>query len=354
MNKAIGFPLLLLSAVVLQACGTPEDTVLRDEQNLVQSAGEIAADVQLSVAPPVVDDIWQYTIKDMAAERALVNKGDVLVQFDDEQIRQNIAKKTAELNNARQELTNRQQADAKQQQDLRIAKAEKQMLAEKDQRKASIVDHSRSALERKKMQIDAQISANDLALASLKLDKSMQQALSMQKMLESKVSRLATELAKLQADQQKMSVLAPFSGVVSYQENFSNEKFAVGDKVQFGQPVLELNQLDSLYVSAAIDEVYLARLQTGTPAQIRVDSLPDAVLTGQLRPLETAVRDKSYNDQRRVFDVKINLDQAPPEKLRPGMTARLQFGNKPERQSAATATAATAATTANNNAGSQP
>lgn len=354
MNKAIGFPLVLLSAVVLQACGTAEDTVLRDEQNLVQSAGEIAADVQLSVAPPVVDDIWQYTIKEMAAERALVNKGDVLVQFDDEQIRQNIAKKTAELNNARQELTNRQQADAKQQQDLRIAKAEKQMLAEKDQRKASIVDHSRSALERKKMQIDAQISANDLALASLKLDKSMQQALSMQKMLESKVSRLATELAKLQADQQKMSVLAPFSGVVSYQENFSNEKFAVGDKVQFGQPVLELNQLDSLYVSAAIDEVYLARLQTGTPAQIRVDSLPDAVLTGQLRPLETAVRDKSYNDQRRVFDVKINLDQAPPEKLRPGMTARLQFGNKPGRQSAATATAATAATTANNNAGSQP
>lgn len=93
MNKAIGFPLVLLSAVVLQACGTAEDTVLRDEQNLVQSAGEIAADVQLSVAPPVVDDIWQYTIKDMAAERALVNKGDVLVQFDDEQIRQNIAKK---------------------------------------------------------------------------------------------------------------------------------------------------------------------------------------------------------------------------------------------------------------------
>jgi len=322
---------------------------------MVQSAGEIAADVQLSVAPPAVDDIWQYTIKDMAAERALVNKGDVLVQFDDDEIQQNIAKKTAELNNARQELSNRQQADAKQQQDLRIAKAEKQMLAEKDQRKASIVDHSRSALDRKKMQIDAQISANDLALATLKLDKSMQQAVSMQKMLESKVSRLATELAKLQADQQKMSVLAPFSGVVSYQENFSNEKFAVGDKVQFGQPVLELNQLDSLYVRAAIDEVYLARLQTGTPAQIRVDSLPDAVLTGRLRPMETAVRDKSYNDQRRVFDVKISLDQPPPEKLRPGMTARLQFGNQAERHSASTAaTNAPAATHVSGHVRSEP
>lgn len=348
--------LMIVSCVLLSLTGCGSDVGLSTQEDDIQlqSPGEIAADVRLQVAPPSVRGLWQYTIKEMAPERALVQQGDLLVAFDDEYISQKLAEKSAELTQARQELTNRRQADAKAQQDLQIAKAEKQMLADKDKRKADIVDHSRSELDRKKMQIDAQISANDLALATLKLTKTMQQAQFMQKMLESKVERLATELAEQQADQQKMTIKAPFSGVVSYQENFSDEKFSVGDKVQFGQTVLELNQLDSLYVSATIDEVHLARLSAGTVAQIRVDSLPDLQLSGQLRPLKTVIRDKSYNDQRRVFDAQISLPQPASDKLRPGMTARLQFGQAPASDRTHAGVESKAGGSASQASGSQP
>lgn len=314
--------LLLLA---LSACSepVPERAVVPDEA--LQSPGEVSADQQLTVSPPAVRNIWQYTIKQMTPERTLVKAGELLVQFDDEQIRQNIDKKAAELKDAQQELSNRQQQDDNEAQALRIAKAEKKMLAERDQRKAAIVDHSRSELERKKMQLDARLAASALELAAIRLDKQQQQRASMQKTLQSKVDRLQQELADLRQDQQKMTIKAPFAGVVNYLTNFSEEKFAVGDKVQFGMPVLELSQLESLLVRAVIDEVHLSKLTPGMTVEVRVDALPDQVLTGQLRPLQTAIRDKSASDARRVFDAAISFTQPPPPALRPGMTARLQF-----------------------------
>lgn len=343
---------LMLLTACQEVATTPATTAAMTG---LQTPGEITADQQLSVTPPAVRDMWQYTIQQMAPERALLKQGDVMLQFDDEQIRQQIAKKTAELSEARQELTNRQQQDANNLQALLIAKAEQSMYAERDQRKAAIVDHSRSELERKKMQLDARLAASALELAGIRLEKHQQQSASMQKTLQSKVDRLATELADLQQDQQKMTIRAPFAGVVNYLSNFSDEKFAVGDKVQFGMPVLELSQLQSLSVRAEIDEVHLAKLSAGMKVQIKVDALPDQMLSGQLRPLQTVVRDKSMNDARRVFDAKISFDQPPPAELRPGMTARLQFAHSAAEQSSAAQSVAQTAksTTATSNSGAQ-
>ena len=122
-----------------------------------------------------------------------------------------------------------------------------------------------------------------------------------------------------------MQVKAPFSGVMVYSIGFDGEKFSVGDSAQFGQPVAEVSQLDSLYVKAEIDEIDLKQLTPGLAVEITLDAYPERRFNGVLQSLGNAVRDKSNDNLRRVVDASVSLNDLDTELMRPGMSARLNI-----------------------------
>ncbi|MBZ9613643.1 HlyD family secretion protein [Rheinheimera maricola] len=289
----------------------------------IRATGELTAAKTFKASPPSVKRLWQYNIKQLTPESSLLKQQDTVVAFDAQSLVDELKNKTIEFQSAEQELANRLRSDEQRYEELKLALAESNMQYDKNQRKATIVDQSRSENDRRKAQIDFTIAASQLELANARLASHQQQRIAEKLMLQAKVSRLQAEVNELKLSISSMQVKAPFAGVMVYSQNFEGEKFSAGDSVQFGQPVAEVSQLDSLYVKAEIDEIDLQQLRTGLAVEITLDAYPERRFSGVLQSLGNAVRDKSRDNLRRVIDATVQLHNLDTEIMRPGMTARL-------------------------------
>lgn len=326
MPTSVFRSLVALLLINLSAC-QPEDITPNETpaSSYVKATGELTAANSFKASPPTVKSFWQYNIKQLAPESGLLKENDLVVAFDAQRLVDDLKNKSIELKSAEQELANRLRSDEQRYEELKLSLAERKMEYDRDQRKAVIVDQSRSANDRRKAQIDFTISENQKQLAEARLASHQQQRQAEEQMLLAKVSRLQAEVNDLKRSIGSMQVKAPFSGVMVYSQNFDGEKFSSGDMVQFGQPVAEVSQLDSLYIKAEIDEIDLKHLTTGLAVEITLDAYPERRFSGILQSLGSAVRDKSQDNLRRVIDAKVMLDVVDTDTMRPGMTARLNI-----------------------------
>ncbi|KKO44537.1 hemolysin [Arsukibacterium ikkense] len=321
---------VLLSVLLLSACqqdsASPPASVLASH---VRATGELTAANSFKASPPSVSNMWQYNIKQLAPESSMLTESALVVAFDGQRLVDELNSKSIELKSAEQELANRLRSDEQTFEELKLTLAERKMEYDREQRKAEIVDQSRSANDRRKAQIDFTIADNQYQLAQARLASHQQQRLAEEQMLVAKVSRLQSEVGLLQRNIASMQVKAPFAGVMVYSMGFNGEKFSAGDSAQFGQPVAEVSQLDSLYIKAEIDEIDLKRLQAGLAVEITLDAYPERRFNGVLQSLGNAVRDKSNDNLRRVVDASVSLNDLDTELMRPGMTARLNISLTP-------------------------
>ena len=144
-----------------------------------------------------------------------------------------------------------------------------------------------------------------------------------QQLLSSQLPQLSARRQQLQAEFASLQIKAPYAGIMVYLPDYNGEKSSVGDTVQFGQPVAEVSQLESLYIKTEIDEVDLKYLQPGLSVQITLDAYPERNFSGVLTDLGKAVRNKSAENLSRVVDASIKLDEPDLNIMRPGMSARL-------------------------------
>lgn len=327
MSRFAACPLILavVAVCLLNACEQPQAQAKVIQTLPVKATGELVAATSFKASPPSVSQLWQYNIKELAPESSLLKAGDVVVGFDSQTIAEQLETKTVELQSARQELSNRLQQDEQRFEELKLELAERKMEFERDQRKAEITDHSRSANDRRKARIDFTIASNQYDLAKSRLEFHQQQRKSQAEMLQSKIARLSSEVDQFSDEISRMRVTAPFAGMIIYVTDYEGEKFSVGDTVQFGQPIAEISQLDTLYVKAEIDEIDVKRLQLGQKVQIQIDALPERSFSGSLTSLGVAVRDKSAENLSRVVDAQVKFDALDTGLLRPGMSARLNI-----------------------------
>jgi HlyD family secretion protein len=111
--------------------------------------------------------------------------------------------------------------------------------------------------------------------------------------------------------------LAPFDGVVT-------QRFVeVGESVIPGQPVLEVLDPDSLYVSAPIDEMDIGRLRPGLPARVTLDPWPGRVWDGTVVRVAPFVND--VQQQNRTLEIEVALPRAHGAPLpTPGSSADVE------------------------------
>ncbi|WP_213995177.1 efflux RND transporter periplasmic adaptor subunit [Arsukibacterium sp.] len=320
-GAGLGISSLLLSACQQEAAAGKTSVVASH----VRATGELTAANSFKASPPSVSNMWQYNIKQLAPESSMLTEGAMVVAFDGQRLVDELNNKSIELRSAEQELANRLRTDEQTYEELKLTLAERKMEYDREQRKAEIVDQSRSANDRRKAQIDFTIADNQYQLAQARLASHQQQRLAEEQMLVAKVSRLQSEVSQLQRNIASMQVKAPFAGVMVYTIGFDGEKFSVGDTAQFGQPVAEVSQLDSLYVKAEIDEIDLKQLQPGLAVEVTLDAYPERRFNGVLQSLGNAVRDKSNDNLRRVVDASVSLTDLDTELMRPGMSARLNI-----------------------------
>jgi len=322
VNKTTAIILLVL----LSACeNAPTESVkLEKVQLVVTASGELESNQTAMIAPPSVSRMWQYQIKQLTPENTRVKKGQLIVSFDDKAVMDRLVDKQAELDRAQQELENKAIKETETEQELILNVAEKKMEYEKAQRKAEIVDHSRSKNDRNKSVIDFTIAENDFFLANEKLKFHLNNKALNLKLARGKVNRLKAEVDGFNKDIERLKVKAPIDGMVIYRSNWQGEKPSIGESVQFGQPIVELAVIEKMQLKAQIAEPDSGKIKLGQRVKIMIDGTQEIVVQGEVVELGRVFRDKSSQDKRRVIDAIIAFDQPKDTVIRPGMTARIE------------------------------
>ena len=139
-----------------------------------------------------------------------------------------------------------------------------------------------------------------------------------------RVAETALEQARLNLSYTR--IVAPVAGIVG------EKSVNVGDRVQTGQEVLAVVQIDNLWITANYKETQLRRMHPGQPADVKVDSLgktfrghvesmPGA--TGarfSLLPPENATGNYVKVVQRLPVRIRLDAGQPGMDRLRPGMS----------------------------------
>lgn len=139
-----------------------------------------------------------------------------------------------------------------------------------------------------------------------------------------KAAHAALERARLDLTYTK--IIAPVDGVIG------RKSINVGDRVQPGEQLLALVQLDHLWVTANFKETQLARMRPGQAVRVSVDAYGDT-LSGKVEsmpgasgarfslfPPENATGNYVKVVQRLPVRIRLDPGQAGLDRLRPGMS----------------------------------
>jgi HlyD family secretion protein len=127
-----------------------------------------------------------------------------------------------------------------------------------------------------------------------------------------------------------VDVRAPRGGLVVYAKPDK-----VGDKIQTGmvpfrgQPLIYLPDISSMVADTEINEIDIARVQIGGPAELRLEAYPGAVFQGKVHKIGVLARPKLNRATNtptgiKVFDVTVKVEGKDP-RLKPGLTATVDI-----------------------------
>lgn len=124
-------------------------------------------------------------------------------------------------------------------------------------------------------------------------------------------------------------IRAPVSGTVTTRLQDG------GEVVAAGSPLLELVNLDALYLKVYVPEDQIGKIRIGLPAQVYTDAFPRRPFPATVRSIaaqaEFTPKEVQTRDERvkLVYAVKLYLDQNPEHRLTPGLPADAVIRWKP-------------------------
>ena len=124
-----------------------------------------------------------------------------------------------------------------------------------------------------------------------------------------KVAQAKAELARASAD--RLRVLAPFDGVAGLRN------ISVGDYLKEGADIVNLEDMNAMYVDFRLPERLQARVRPGQTARVQVDALPDRAFAAVVQAVDPLI-----DADGRSLSVRGCIDNRLLQ-LRPGMFARV-------------------------------
>lgn len=315
---------------LLSACqpqNNTQSTITVIASPLVAS-GEVVSLETTSISPPSVRGMWQLKVKYIIPENSNVKKGDLLVRFDDQQLKTKLIEQQSELEAALKSHDQKILSNNAKEQELKLALAEAKMNYEKEKRLSEIADVATKRVEREKQQKEFAIAAKKQQQANQQYAQFQESKALSNELSLSKIKHLESKLQQTQKNITKLSILSPKAGITMYTANDEGEKIAVGDTVWMGRTIMTIPSLDKLAIQAQFDEPDTSRLTMGAPVKVLLDAYPEQPYTGKVVSLGEAYKEKSSTNLSIVFDVEIALDTIDPLIMRPGMKAKIEVIGK--------------------------
>ncbi|HBV65527.1 MAG TPA: hypothetical protein DEF45_21185 [Rhodopirellula sp.] len=302
------------------------------------------------------------TIVSLCEEGTEVKKGDLLVQFDDsvlqnELIAQQIvvakdksALIQAESNLANAERTLREYVEGLFQQEVETLESAV-FVTEEDLRRKELELASNRRMAAKGILNQLQVSAGEFALEKSRKDvAASKRALDVFKNFtrERKVGEFTAEIEKQKANveaaefTQKLSnqklreiteqidhctIHAPAAGQVVYaNERQRGEPVVIeeGSQIRFNQMVARLPDIKKMQVDVKINESHINRVSPGMRAEITLDADPEKVLFGEVNRVAPYPFPMRWHGAPLEYGVEVAIED-PPSTIRPGLRAKVRI-----------------------------
>ncbi len=314
----------------------------------VKELGTVESQSSVAVSPETEGKILY-----LVPEGKTVSKGDLVIQLDEQPLKEAANKETLAYGNARANLEKARLAFEI------LGESNKteleQQTADLDFNKAEL-ERARTQLEKKKrLAADKLIPQTEVDLADIEVrSKELtvtkgEASLSLkQKEIQNKEQQEKTNLqnvefamimARQQADEAKRKlaqarVLSPGNGLVVLTKMWMGDgvrKPKEGDVVGPRRPLLQIPDLANMQVTVNVDEADIARVRVGQKVRLTVDALPGAKFSGSVTDISTLATEvnpwesSSGTPGRKNFEVTVKVVTKGPSKLRPGMTANAEI-----------------------------
>lgn len=302
------------------------------------------------------------TIVSLCEEGTEVKKGDLLVQFDDsvlqnELIAQQIvvakdksALIQAESNLANAERTLREYVEGLFQQEVETLESAV-FVTEEDLRRKELELASNRRMAAKGILNQLQVSAGEFALEKSRKDvAASKRALEVFKKFtrERKVGEFTAEIEKQKANveaaefTQKLSnqklreiteqidhctIHAPAAGQVVYaNERQRGEPVVIeeGSQIRFNQMVARLPDIKKMQVDVKINESHINRVSPGMRAEITLDADPEKILFGKVKRVAPYPFPMRWHGAPLEYGVEVAIED-PPITIRPGLRAKVRI-----------------------------
>jgi RND family efflux transporter MFP subunit len=321
-----------LSILILIACGNQQDNDIetytlkrQDFLFTITETGELEAVNATRISAPLIPwDLGSLKITWLIEDGAEVKEGDVLVEFDKNEVQKNMEDAQAQLEIAQAELR-KAQASQKSQIEEMIADLDIARLQHRIAQLTFELAGFQAEIERKKIELQLENAAIALKRAEEKIENQKninQQEISKLKL---QVSQEQTKFEEAVSTLEKLTVRAPSPGIAIIMKNrYTDIKFQTEDQVWRGLSLISLPDLSQMQSKVMINEVDISKIKLNQSAQVRMDAYPDTSFKAHVTSVASLARNKSRDSKIKIFDILLLLDEHD-KNLIPGMTVSCEI-----------------------------
>ena len=321
-----------------------------DIQIIVSEEGVLKAKESEKIMPDIDAEAKVISIVD---EGEYVEKGDNVVELDSsgiesklETLELDLITAKADLDIAQEEVRKYEQGEYPQtikELDFAIVKAQARLDKAQDEMPKEMDSNIYSKSELTEARINLDEAKMNLTKANL--DRKIFEEFTHKKNLLEKRTRAESAKTKYESkiekreeyvDQlSKMVLKAPCPGLVIYgtgseggrgrRGQSDDDPIKVGAIVFKNQVIITIPNISKMQVEAKVHEADIQKITVDLKVTIQIDAFPDLSLTGKVTQIGALAHDRDWRTQGvKVFDVIIDID-GEYQKLRPGMTAKVDI-----------------------------
>lgn len=135
------------------------------------------------------------------------------------------------------------------------------------------------------------------------------------------VAQLSSVVNDAERQLRETQIRAPISGIVSQRLMQEGELVASLSSFSSGSPIVKIEDRRQMRVKLDVNEIDVAKMNVGMPAEITVDALPKKTLQGVVKKISPSSNASTGADPVVKYQVEIYLNETTPE-LRSGMSAK--------------------------------
>jgi len=137
------------------------------------------------------------------------------------------------------------------------------------------------------------------------------------------VAQAAARVAVTRVEQGRMTLYAPFDGIVAKIVGELGEYSTPSPPGVPTPPAIDLIDDNCLYINAPMDEIDAPRIKAGLPVRVTLDALPRQPLAGKVRRVAPYV--VAVEKQARTVDVEVDFDRPATGSLLVGYSADVEI-----------------------------